>query len=93
MANDADITPAILLQHMQAMRADFSMQIQAMERRIMQKFDEINVRLDKLEHKVDLLFVQIDNIDKRLDDIEIELLPKRVAVLEVAVGIGGKAGR
>ena len=33
------------------------------------------------------LTAQIDAIDARLDEIEIELLPKRIAVLEKAVGI------
>ncbi len=96
MADDQDVTPAILLQHMQAMRGDFSMQMQTMEQRIMKKFDkmdlrfdEINARLGKLERKVELLSVQIGNVDERLDDLEVVQVP----MLQKAVGIGGKAGR
>ncbi len=90
MADDQDITPAILLKHIMAMRGDFTAQMQAMEQRIMMKFekidvrfDEINARLSQLERKVELLSVQIGNLDERLDDLEVVQIP----MLKKAVGI------
>ncbi len=84
MAEDQDITPAILLRHMQAMES------RIMERfgKVDARFAQVDARFAKLEHRMDVLTTGVDNIDKRLDDIEIELLPKRVAALEEAVGIG-----
>ncbi len=77
MAQDKDITPAILLQHMQGMeqrlREDFMAQILESEGRLTQKieFSERNI------------IRQIDGIDERVDDIETVQIP----MLKKAVGI------
>ncbi|GEM_PF-699222 len=96
MADNQDITPAILLQHMQGMERRI---MQHMDARFAQvdsrfslmdkRFDAIDARLSKLERKVELLSVQIGNLDERLDDLEVVKVP----MLQKAVGIGGKAER
>lgn len=87
MPDDADITPAVLLQHMQAMEGRLMHKIDTVD----QKVEHLEVRMDRMDAKMDRmernLTNQIDAIDKRLDEIEIELLPKRVKALERAVGI------
>ncbi len=95
MADDQDITPAILLQHMQAMERRIMQymgerfsQVDSRFSRMEARFDEIEVRLSKLARQVSLLSVQIGDMDQRLDEIEIELFPKRVVKLEEVVGIG-----
>ncbi len=97
MADDQDITPAILLRHMQGM-----------EQRMLQKIEQVRAELltgiqtlrkdtqeslEVLRRQISLLSTQIGNMDPRLDEMEIVLLPRRVAVREEAVGIGGKAER
>ncbi len=67
--NDSDITPAILLQHMQGMKHELKQDIHGLAK-----------RMDRLEEKVDRGFahlnVRISNIDERLDDIEVGELPR-----------------
>jgi len=67
-----DITPKILLDHMQGM-----------EHRIMERFlqvdgrfIQVDTRLDGIDRKLDIITVQTQNIDERLDDIEVVQLPK-----------------
>ena len=78
---DSDITPAILLKHMQAM-----------EQRLGGRIDGVKNDVQRLEIKSDrshaLLSNQIATIDQRLDAVEIEYLPKRVTRLEKVVGVG-----
>ncbi len=92
--NNSDITPAILLQHILAMRGDLTGQIQSVEKnlsarltKVETRLEHVETRLTTVEHKVDILTVGVDAIDQRLDTIEIEKLPKRVKVLEHAIGI------
>lgn len=66
---DGEVTPAILLQHMQAM-----------EGRIMEKFDQLEQKVDR-NHVI--LSTQITNLDERLDDLEVVQVPK----LKKAVGM------
>ena len=73
-----DITPKVLLEHMQNMQ-------RVLGGKIDQNRLELKADIQRVERKVDILKVGVDNIDKRLDAIEIENLPKRVAVLEAAV--------
>jgi len=72
---DNDITPAVLLQH-----------IQAMEKRLVVRMEDVRVglkadvravgeRVVLVEKKVDLARVQIGNIDERLDDVEVVQVP------------------
>lgn len=79
---DDDITPAILLQHMQGMeqrlRTEFTTAIVASENRITADFSH---KLVSTERNI---IRQIDGIDERLDDIEVVQLPK----VRKAVGIG-----
>mgnify|MGYP001595784984 CR=1 FL=1 len=74
--NDSDITPAVLLQHMQGMKYELKQDIHGLAKR-MDRFEE---RMDQLEHKVDRGFahltVRIGNIDERLDEIEVGELPR-----------------
>lgn len=78
---DNDITPAMLLQHMQGMekrlREDFSSTILASEDRLKSDFSR------KLEATETNVIRQIDAIDERLDDLEVVQVPK----LKKAVGI------
>lgn len=99
MADDQDITSAILLQHMQAMRFDLTEQMRRMEQRLQKQIVAVRTdligeikmnRVEILGVKRDLarvegnLSMQIGNIDIRLDDLEVVQVP----VLKKAVGIG-----
>jgi tetrahydromethanopterin S-methyltransferase subunit G len=73
-----DITPKILLDHIQAMRQEFAGRFDVIEG----KLNKMNGRLGKLEEdmedlKTDMTFVKagIQNIDQRLDEIEMKRLP------------------
>ena len=76
MADANDITLQTVLRHMQAM-----------ESRMMERFDAIDTRFDRLEAKVDRnhaqLTFQIDAIDRRLDEVEVTEVP----ALKKAVGM------
>ena len=73
---DDGVTPAVLLQHMQGM-----------ERRLTERIDGVEQKVDRLEIKVDRhhaqTMVAFDNIDERLDDLEVVQVPK----LKKVVGI------
>ena len=75
---DQDITPAILLQHMRGMEGRLTKRMDGMD----QRMDRVETHVLRLERN---LTSQIDAIDKRLDAMEIEFLPKRVEVLEMAI--------
>ncbi len=93
MADDQDITPAILLQHMQGMeqrlrsefrtelRTELRTAIAASEERLVERIGA------EVRHSENRVTAQIDAIDRRLDELEIALLPKRVTKLEEVVGI------
>lgn len=80
-SNDNDITPAILLRHMQAMegrmRTDFSNAILASEDRLRTDFSR------KIEATERNIIRQIDAVDGRLDDLEVVEVP----ALKKAVGM------
>ncbi len=94
MTNDeTEITPKLLLDHMQTMQATFVSQIAVLSGRIdgihsslRQQIEgnhaEMKGEIARLERKIDTLTLGVDSIDARLDAIEIEKLPHRVAVLE-----------
>jgi len=74
-----DITPKILLEHMQAMRIELVGKMDRLESRV----DTLEIRLtSRIEGVERRLTRQIDMIDQHLDAIEIENLPKRIAALE-----------
>ncbi len=90
MANDQDITPAILLQHMQKMHGEVLIRLDRVEQDlVIVKTDLGVVREDVrfLKGKANVLATGLENIDARLDAIELEFLPKRVAKLEEEAGI------
>ena len=68
MVQNGEITVAMLLQHMQKM-----------EGRILSRFEQTDVRITKLETKIDhnhlIVTTQLDNIDARLDDLEVVQVP------------------
>lgn len=80
---DNDITPAILLQHMQGMEQRIMTRIDGLEA----KHDNLEVKVDRIEAKVDRnhsqTMVALDNIDSRLDDIEVVQVP----AIKKAVGM------
>lgn len=82
--DDSEITPAILLQHMQAMRFELTTQIKNLDMKTTASEKHLTERIDRLDRN---LTRQIDAIDQRLDAIEIEMLPKRVQALEQAIGL------
>jgi len=83
---DEDITPKVLLEHMQNMQRVLMERMDGLDQYmggLDQKIDnaekKLIYRIDKLEIN---LTQQIDGIDQRLDTIEIEKLPQRVTALE-----------
>lgn len=73
-----DITPAVLLAHIQAVGND----VRTLDTRLGTVERSLGSRIDRLQSN---LTAQINAIDKRLDAVEIEFLPKRVRSLEQAV--------
>ena len=87
---DDDITPAILLQHMQGMEQRINAQVGTVEKKVDNlaiKVDNLAIKVGNLEVKVDrnqaFLTMQLDNIVERLDDIEVVQVP----TLKKAVGM------
>ncbi|MDB4979116.1 MAG: hypothetical protein JWM56_1302 [Candidatus Peribacteria bacterium] len=90
MKDDTDITPKILLQHMQAMQAALIDRMNVMhgslQKDIVAVQGEVHIlrtEHQRLERKIDTLTLGVDSIDARLDTIEIEKLPQRVKALEM----------
>jgi predicted nucleic acid-binding Zn-ribbon protein len=89
---EAEITPAVLLQHMQRLHETLRADIQGLGvrmDRLEQRMDRVEQRLDRGEQRIDRLernlTQQLDGIDRRLDILEIEKLPARVTSLEKMV--------
>ncbi len=80
--DDIEITPKILLEHMQAMQASLSGKIDALAEGMGMRITKVEDGIQRLERKIDTLTIGVDAIDARLDAIEIERLPQRVSVLE-----------
>lgn len=80
MANDGDITPLILLRHMQTMEGRLLEQIGAVRNDLSDFKQDVKRRFDALNTKVDrhhtILSMQINNINERLDDMEVGEIPK-----------------
>ncbi len=78
---DGDITPAVLLDHLHALKADLVDQIQRLGAGLSSRMDRIETRLESLDAKESrhfhLLSAQIDAVDKRLDVVEIALVERR----------------
>ena len=93
--NDDTITPAILLDHIQAMGTSLRMEIQEMEKRITKKLsgkiDNVDARLSRrmelLERNVGINTSLLRQVNKALGDLEQEHLSERVVRLEKHVGI------
>jgi hypothetical protein len=80
---DQDITPAILLQHMQGMEKRLNTKIDSLEDtmserfdRVDERFDEIEKRLEHLEQDVFILVVRTKAMHEQLQNIEKGKLPK-----------------
>ncbi len=87
--DDTEITPKLLLEHMQAMQVDLSRKIDTMAGRVDalaegmgNRITRVEDSIQRLERKIDTLTIGVDAIDARLDAIEIEKLPHRVKILE-----------
>ena len=82
-----DITPKILLEHMQNMQGVLTKAIRDVREEIRDVRTDLGGRIDRLEKKVDqnhaILSMQISNLDERLDDLEIVQVP----TIKKAVGI------
>lgn len=83
MAPDDEITPKVLLEHLQQMELRIGLKVEAV--RVELKADIVDLR-QKVERMERNLSGQMETIDERLDAIEIERLPRRVGVLEQAMG-------
>jgi len=80
-----EITLKTVLEHIAAMEQRLSGRLGGVETRL----GEVETRLGGVERRIEALDAslsqQIDGIDKRLDEVEIEQLPKRMAVVEAAL--------
>lgn len=80
--NDPIINTKLLLEHIQGMRYALELQIKDLRTEVKQGFKKISSEISHV-HRLALNNADsLRTIDTRLDDIEIEELPKRVAVLE-----------
>ena len=84
MADDNDITPAVLLEHMQGMEQrlteNFTKQFQGLDKKFTKRCDSIDTALQRLYKKRIETVVQLDAIKK-------EQLPKRVRRIEKHLGL------
>lgn len=71
-----DITPAILLQHMQGMEKRLNERFDKRFDTVDNRLNEVDVRLARLESNVNLLFTQTKNLTDELDTVEVIQLPK-----------------
>jgi predicted nuclease with TOPRIM domain len=79
MSADPEITPKVLLDHLQAMSQSLREEIRAVRADVRQ----VGERVDRVERN---LTAQIDALDRRLDELEVQTLPRRVTALEAKVG-------
>ena len=84
---DDDVTPAVLLQHMQGMeqrlRDEFRSGLQSLEDKVDRNHEEARRNHEEARRNHAIVMTGLDNIDERLDDIEVVQVPK----LKKAVGI------
>lgn len=87
-----EITLRTVLEHMTAMEQRLAGRLGGVELRlgaVETRISGVESRLGSVERRIDALDAslsrQIDGIDKRLDEVEIERLPKRLAVVEAAI--------
>lgn len=84
MWNDNDITPKVLLEHIQAMGNGIRQDMKSMEDRIMntmdgrftevdRRFDRVDQRFEKIEHRLDFLDAQVFLIRTQTTDINSRL--------------------
>lgn len=81
--DDQDITLHTVLQHMQGMEQRLTAQIDAVRMDLKNDIHLLDVRLQTVEQKVNVISAQIENMDHRLDDLEVVKVPK----LKKAVGM------
>jgi len=83
-----DITPKVLLEHMQGMQQGLTQEIRRVEGNLTEKILQLEQKVDSNEEKAEqrhsLVMVSLDNIDERLDTIETEELPKIKKVVGIA---------
>jgi hypothetical protein len=83
---ESEITPKVLLDHLQGMGQALGQQISVVRDELRAVEQRLGDRIRHLESRVarseTTLSQQIDGIDKRLDELEIVQLPRRVAALE-----------
>lgn len=83
---ESEITPKVLLDHLQAVGQALGQQISAVRAELHAVEQRLGDRIRHLEGRVarseTTLSQQIDGIDKRLDELEIVQSPRRVAALE-----------
>ncbi len=81
------VTPAILLQHMQAMelrlRDEFRSGLSRLEAKVDRNHQEATLNHEQAMRNHAQTTLQIDNVDSRLDDLEVVQVPK----LKKAVGM------
>lgn len=68
-----------ILRHMQSTKQEFLQRFDKIDirlDRVESKVDGLEHRMERVEKKVDLISTQINNIDESLDDIEVKKLPK-----------------
>lgn len=87
-----EITLKTVLEHMTAMEQRLAGRLGGVESRlgaVETRINGVETRLGGVERRIESLDAslsrQIDGIDKRLDEVEIERLPKRMAVVEAAL--------
>ena len=84
-APSSDITPKILLEHMQGMQQALTREIQRVDGKVDVLAEKIDANEGRAEQRHAVVIAALDNIDERLDVIEIEELPK----IKKTVGIAG----
>jgi phage shock protein A len=75
-SGDQDITPAILLQHMQQMQSALIERIDRLSARVDGQFVELKGEIQRLERKIDTLTLGVDSIDARLSSSKVPLPPQ-----------------
>lgn len=73
---DKDITPAILLQHIQEMKKDLKQDIKDLSKKMDSRFDGVEKRLEHLEQDVFVLISRKKAHEETLGKIEKVKLPK-----------------
>lgn len=83
-----DITPKVLLDHMQGMQQGLTQEIRRVEEKLTGEIGSLKQQVDANEEKAEqrhaLVMVSLNNIDERLDEIETKELPMIKKVIGIA---------